>query len=86
MLQAVHDANTLVVSTALEITGNGQPVTVVANDTDVIVMLLYHFKSAMTDILLQSETKQNQDQTVRRSIRQIQYSLGSVATSRQCSL
>ena len=55
VMQAVNDADTLVVKTALEIAVT-QPVTVVATDTDILVMLLYHFTESHKNIFMLSET------------------------------
>lgn len=55
--QALDDADTLIVATAISIAKNNQPVTVVANDTDVLVMLIYHFHSSMADLVLHSEVR-----------------------------
>ena len=41
--QAVDDADTMIVSAALDFARSGQSVTLFANDTDVIVMLCYTF-------------------------------------------
>ena len=56
--QMVHvckgDADTKIVSTALEVAHNS-PVIVVADDTDVAVMLLYHWKKELFEIFFQEE-------------------------------
>ena len=52
MHQTKDDADTLIVKTALnlaKLTIN-QPVTVVANDTDILVFLLFHFTMEMSGI------------------------------------
>ena len=54
MYQALNDADTLIVKTALAI-ATTEAVTVVANDTDVLVLLIYHFKITMSDIFVRSE-------------------------------
>jgi hypothetical protein len=52
---AVNDADTLIVRTALEFASQQQPVTVVADDTDVLVLLVYHFEQDMAEICMLSE-------------------------------
>ena len=47
--QAVNDADTLIVCQALA-QAKFRNVTVVANDTDIFIMLLYHFQSHLFDI------------------------------------
>lgn len=53
------DADTLIVSTALELARNGQSVVVVAEDTDIFIMLLYHWESDMADIHLRKEGRRS---------------------------
>ena len=55
VFQALNDADTLIAHTALQIALSHVPVTVVANDTDVLVLLVYHFKHYMADIVMKSE-------------------------------
>ena len=55
--QAPDDADTLVASKALEVARKNEPVTVVATDTDILVLLLYHFEECMADIYFHSEVK-----------------------------
>lgn len=50
--QAVNDADTKVASTALQLAGANKPVTVVANDTDIVVLLVHHFQTQMADIFI----------------------------------
>ena len=49
------DADTVIVSSALEFAWNGQ--TVVAEDTDVLIMLVYHWRHCMEDIFLRKESR-----------------------------
>ena len=49
------DADTLIVSSELEFVWNGQ--TVVAEDTDVLIMLVYHWRNCMEDIFIRKETR-----------------------------
>jgi 5'-3' exonuclease len=79
--QAKNDADTLIVNTALQIAKQNQPVTVVANDTDVLVLLVYHFQACMSDICMQSEvTKNGCGQTKLISVREVCAALGEVTT------
>ena len=49
------DADTLIVSSALEFAWNGQ--TVVSEDTDVLIMLVYHWRNCMEDIFIRKESR-----------------------------
>jgi hypothetical protein len=46
--QAINDADTLIVKVALELASSVNAVGVIANDTDVLVMLVAHHKAEMT--------------------------------------
>jgi len=48
--QAQDDANTVIICTALNIATKGEPVTMVADDTDILMLLVHHFKPDMGDI------------------------------------
>ena len=52
--QACQDA-VLIACTALDLASTNTPVTVVADDTNVLVLLVYHFKPEMADIFMMSE-------------------------------
>jgi len=54
-LQAVGDADTLIAETALQVAATTGPVTVVADDTDVLVLLVHHFRPHMADVFMLSE-------------------------------
>ena len=60
--QDVHvcegDADNKIVSTALEV-AQESPVIVVADDTDIAVMLLYHWNSKLSDIYFLQERGEN---------------------------
>ena len=58
------DADTLTASTALEIAASGRKVSVVADDTDLLILLLYHWNDEMADIFLYSKAKRNKNNTV----------------------
>ena len=51
------DADTLIVFSALEFARNGQTVTVLAEDTDVLIMLAYHWRNYMEDIFIRKESR-----------------------------
>ena len=55
VLQAQNDADTLIARTALDIAASKEEVVVVADDTDVLVLLVHHFKPDMADISVLSE-------------------------------
>lgn len=63
MCQAVGDADTLVVSAAISIALT-RSVTVVADDTDILVMLIYHFKLEMFDMFMLSDMPQRRSRQV----------------------
>ena len=48
--QAVADADTLIVSTVLKYASDGKSVSVFANDTDILIMLVFHWQDKMADI------------------------------------
>jgi len=52
--QAPGDADTFIVSAALQIATTGQYTTVVADDTDILVLLVYHWHSSMAEVHMQS--------------------------------
>jgi len=61
--QAVGDADTEIVSVALRLASAAtDPVAVVAEDTDIIVLLLYHWQSTMSDVFVYSEGNSNRGQ------------------------
>ena len=49
------DADTLIVSSAIELAWNVQ--TVVAEDTDMLIMLVYHWRNCMEDIFIRKESR-----------------------------
>ena len=50
--QSSNDADTLIVKYAIELALAGNVCTVIADDTDILVLLMYYFQPHMTDILL----------------------------------
>jgi len=77
--QSDSDADTLIVSTAIDLAAKlSSSVTVVAEDTDILVLLAYHLKDNMSDILLVSETKRARKPVKKLvSIRALQTKLGT---------
>ena len=75
--QASDDADTLVVAVALGFASSNQSVSVVANDTDVLVLLVYHFRSSMSEVFMLSQPGKPV-----HSIRAITSALGSTIVSR----
>ena len=64
--QSENDADTLIVKSALDSAHSGHVTTVVADDTDLLVLLLHHFQStAMADIFLLSEASKRQRQVIK---------------------
>ena len=60
LLQCDADADTKIVSTALKlaILNEGRDVVFVADDTDIAVMILYHWKEELGDIIFYQERQQ----------------------------
>ncbi len=75
--QADNDADTLIVSTTLAFASEQEVVTVICDDTDVLVLLVHHFKSDMADVYIRSDPKRGQKVGLKLySIRDVQVSLG----------
>ena len=53
------DADTMIVTCVLQYAGQESEVNVVADDTDVLVLLMYHWKHNMADVYFLSEVKKN---------------------------
>ena len=60
VIQSVSYADTLIVSAAIDLASDGKHTTVIADDTDILVLLLFHWNADMADIHLRSECKQAQ--------------------------
>ena len=58
IIQSHGDADTNIVSEALQLAIQGNSVTVAANNRDILVMLLFHFSNDMANISLLLESKQ----------------------------
>jgi len=67
---------TVTVKAALEIATAHEPVTAVSDDTDILVLLVYHFKPTMADIYLITSGKNKLGLMI--SIRSVQKTSGSV--------
>ena len=57
------DADTLIVSTALDFATERIPVHVIAADTDVLIMLLYLWNNEMENILMLSDSAQSKEKS-----------------------
>ena len=55
--QSRDDADCMIVKCALQLATEGNVVTVVAEDTDILVLLMYHWNMSMADIYLKSEAR-----------------------------
>ena len=53
--QAAADADTLIVASVLGFASEGQAVSLFANDTDILVMLVYHWKRDMATVCVKSD-------------------------------
>ena len=51
----MEDADTMVAAAAIELAALGKQVTVIADDTDILFLLIHHFKEEMSDICFSSE-------------------------------
>ena len=60
MIQSESDADTHIISAAIVLASDGKHTTVIADDTDILVVLLIHWNADMADIHLRSERKEAQ--------------------------
>lgn len=60
MIQSEGDADTHIVTEALDLALTGQHATVVADDTDIFVLLLFQWNTNVAEIHLQPEPKKAQ--------------------------
>ena len=60
VIQSESDADTQIVSAAIALASDGKHTTVNADDTDILVLLLFHWNADMADIHLRSERKKAQ--------------------------
>ena len=75
--QAEDDADTLIVSSALYSLPDLCPVVIVADDTDVFVMMIYHFSSDMHNMYFFSEAAARSKKAMRYiSVRDVQQKIG----------
>jgi hypothetical protein len=77
VFQAADDADTLIVKKSLDLAREKVPVVTVANDTDVLLLLLYHFEESLADVFLRSDTNSGPSATT--SIRSVRSAIGDVA-------
>ena len=73
---AGNDADTLIVQNSLEFARNDMPVVTVANDTDILILLLYHFEHEMAEIYMRLDTRAGCTSTV--SIRCLREEIGDI--------
>jgi len=78
---AVSDADTLIVNVSLSIASEKGPVTVVADDTDVLVLLLYHFKHNMSDIFMSEMARRRSARMAVTPIHTVRNAIGDKATN-----
>ena len=57
IIQCRDDADTSIVSNAIDFASFGHKVTVVADDTDILILLLYFWNSKMEEIVLKHENR-----------------------------
>ncbi len=80
--QSAGDADGMIVERAIQLAKEDNVVTVVADDTDILVLLLYHWKNTMSDIYFQSELKRSQRKNVNIwKIRDLAAKAGDVVVS-----
>ena len=60
VIQSESDTDSQVVSAAIAFASDGKHTTVIAGDTDILVLLLFHWNADMADIHLRSERKKAQ--------------------------
>ena len=60
MILSESDADTQIVSVAIALSSDSKHTTVIANDTDILVLLLFHWNADMDDIHLRLERKKAQ--------------------------
>ena len=80
------DADTLIVSSALQYAQQGQEVNVVADDTDILVLLVYHWKDTMADINFQSEAKCKKKDIMAWKMCDLANQAGAITTSHLISM
>ena len=51
------DADTMIVKCALDFAAQGNEVTVVSDDTDILVLLIYHWKISMVTVYFKTKAK-----------------------------
>jgi len=76
---AAGDADTLIVSCALQTARQQRPVTVVAEDTDVLLLLVHHFDASMADIFMLSLARSRNAVSKLVNIRAVQNDIGDSA-------
>ena len=79
--QTTGDADTLICSTAIHKATNGEAVTVVADDTDVLVLLVHHWQPFMAEVYMKREARGNFKGTV-ISIAKVKENVGGQVAKR----
>ena len=77
--QAVGDADTDIIRAALDSLSSGKITTVVADDTDILVLLVYHVKPTMSDTYMLKTATGKKKESKLVSIKNIQTEIGSTA-------
>ena len=55
VLRCPANADTTVVAKAMNLCKNKQPVSIVVNDTDILVILIYHWEDGLADVYMQEK-------------------------------
>lgn len=75
--KADSDADTLIVSSVLELSSDGTQVTVVSDDTDILVLLVYHVTDEMGQVYMQNVAKgRTQTNPTVHNIQQLRHHVG----------
>ena len=73
--QVVHnstgDADTMIVVCTIQFAREGRETTVVADDTDILVILMYHWRQDMADVYFRSETNRSQQSLTMWKVRDL---------------
>lgn len=73
--QAASDADTLICRTAIDKAAKGENVTVVADDTDVLVLPVHHWRPCMAGVYIKHETRGSAGETT-VSIAEVRNTIG----------
>jgi hypothetical protein len=82
-VQAHNDVDTLIVTIALTIARKGENVTVLADDTNILILLMFHYDDSMADIVTLADSgKRAMSKVPRCSVRQLCSVIGRAATGK----